>query len=91
MITPTLVYSQLVELINHFIHRLEQYDQQVFQYKNDEGTWSLAQMYQHIYTASTFFIYNVNNSLYKKREIMKGIKQQQVNNSMKIMAFLNKS
>lgn len=74
MIAPTLVHTQLIELINYFIQELDRYDQQVFQHKNDESTWSLAQMYQHVYTASTFFIYNVNNCLHQKKGSSEGDK-----------------
>ena len=66
-ISPTITYDKLEELIGYFIQELENYTEEQFQYKNDEETWSLAQMYQHMYTASTFFVYSASNCLQKRK------------------------
>jgi len=73
-ISPTFVYSKLEELIGYFIQELGNYPEEQFQYKNDEETWSLAQMFQHMYTASTFFMYSASNCLRQRKGSTEGEK-----------------
>lgn len=73
-ISPTLVYDKLEEIIGYFITELESYPEEKFQYKHDEEIWSLAQMYQHVYTASTFFMYSAGNCLQQRKGGYEGSK-----------------
>ncbi|OJJ18080.1 hypothetical protein BKI52_26830 [marine bacterium AO1-C] len=72
--SPTFVYNKLEELIRYFTQELENYTEEQFQYKNDSDTWSLAQMYQHMYTASTFFMYSAGNCLQQRKGSTEGEK-----------------
>lgn len=73
-ISPTTVYGKLEELIGYLNQELKNYPEEKFQYKNDEETWSLGQMYQHMYTASTFFMYSASNCLRQRKGSTEGEK-----------------
>ncbi|WP_299456953.1 DinB family protein [uncultured Microscilla sp.] len=76
MNTTQQTQKKLNELFSYYIQELDRYTDEQFVYKETESTWSLAQMYQHIYTASTFFVYNINNCLKHKKGSLEGKKTQ---------------
>ena len=76
-ITLQEIYPKLVEAVKVFQESLKHYSDEQFQYKNDEETWSLGQMYEHICNASNyFFLANIVRCLEKRKGQMGGEKNQ---------------
>lgn len=53
--SPTEVYNNLETAVNQYISSLDVYSDEQFFHKQDEGTWSLGQMYEHLTVSSNFF------------------------------------
>lgn len=67
MNTTQNTQEKIDKLFSHYIQELDRYSDTQFEHKENANTWSLAQMYDHIYNASTFFMYNLNNCLQHKK------------------------
>lgn len=55
VMTPTEVYPKLQSAVNQYISSLDDYSDEQFFFKQDEETWSLGQMYEHLTGSSNFF------------------------------------
>ena len=60
-------FQKTQDVINIYIASLENYTDETFLMKKDENTWSVGQMYEHIFLSSHFFLYQANNCLSEKK------------------------
>lgn len=62
------IFEALKKDFEPYLLSLDGYTDEKFQYKHDAGTWSLAQMYEHICSSSVyFFMANVVRCLEKRK------------------------
>jgi hypothetical protein len=62
------------ELLNHYHKALDTYSETDFLAKQAAEVWSLGQMYEHLTTSHSFFIYQVKNCLEKRKGELGGEK-----------------
>lgn len=68
--------AKIEKLFSYYIQEIDRYNDTQFEHKESPDTWSLAQMYEHIYSASSFFMYNINNCLQQQKGSTEGDKTQ---------------
>ncbi|GAB4130186.1 MAG: DinB family protein [Raineya sp.] len=69
----------VLQAIAHFqkyLESLKKYSQEDFLYKQDEQTWSLGQMYEHLAISSEFFIRQAEGCLREEKGDFEGSKTQ---------------
>jgi hypothetical protein len=75
------------ELIVDYQKALNQYSEADFQLKKAEEVWSLGQMYEHLYSSHSFFIYQVKNCLAQRKGQIGGEKTEIGENIYKYGTF----
>jgi DinB superfamily len=70
------IFEKTKAIIEQYIKALKQYDEQSFFRKKDEQTWSVGQLYQHLYSSSTFFLYQTKNCIAEKKGSTEGTKNE---------------
>ncbi len=64
MKTPQQIIQELNDLLDTYKSGLDSYSEEIFTFKTNEDTWSLAQMYEHICSSSQkFFLANTKRCL----------------------------
>ncbi len=81
------IFQKTQEIINIYITSLENYTDETFLMKKDENTWSVGQMYEHIFISAQFFMYQANNCLSERKGQMGGDKTDIGENIYKYGAF----
>jgi hypothetical protein len=89
MSTTQNTQAKIEKLFSYYIQELDRYSDTQFEHHENEETWSLAQMYQHIHTAATFFMYNINNCLQQQKGSAEGDKTQMGEMLYKFGSFPN--
>ena len=67
-------FQKTQDVIDIYITSLENYTDDTFLMKKDDNTWSVGQMYEHIFISAQFFMYQTNNCLSEKKGQMGGDK-----------------
>jgi hypothetical protein len=75
------------ELIFTYQEALKQYSEADFQIKKAKDVWSLGQMYEHLQTSHSFFIYQVKNCLEQRKGQIGGEKTEMGENIYKYGTF----
>jgi DinB superfamily len=58
------IFQNINEVLDIYKSGLEKYSDTVFEYKHDDDTWSLSQMYEHVFgSAQKFFLANAKRCL----------------------------
>ncbi len=60
-------FQQTQDVMNVYITSLENYTDDTFFMKKDENTWSVGQMYEHIFVSSQFFLYQASNCISERK------------------------
>lgn len=60
-------FQKIQDVINIYITSLENYTDETFFMKKDRDTWSMGEMYEHIFISAHFFLYQANNCLSERK------------------------
>jgi hypothetical protein len=82
---PVEPYAKLEQTVQHYIRELEQYDDQLFNVKRDETTWSVGQMYEHLLSSAyNLFFRKINACLTHQHGSLEGEKNK---DGVKLFAY----
>lgn len=86
--TPAEINANLKVVVQQYIDSLENYSEEKFSKKKDENTWSLGQMYEHLYlTSNFFFLANVVRCLEQRKGQLGGERNKFGDNAFKYGGF----
>ncbi|TAE76331.1 MAG: DinB family protein [Bacteroidetes bacterium] len=67
MFKPDVIFAQIEKSLDSYVKNLDNYSDNQFYFKSSPEIWSLGQMYAHLVSSHSFFIYHINNCLQKRK------------------------
>lgn len=86
--TTTQINESLKSIVKSYIDSLDSYSDEKFLEKKDDNTWSLGQMYEHLFlTSNFFFLANVVRCLEQRKGQLGGERNKFGDNAFKYGGF----